>query len=171
MTMEIIGWILVVALFLVGMAGAVYPILPGALAIYAAFFVYGLCITFKPFGVLFWTIETLIVAMLFVADYAVNAWGVKKFGGSRASVIGSTIGLILGPFVIPAFGLLIGPLAGAIIGELIKAAANPGGNSGSLLKTSLMAGIGAVVGLLTSTIVKILLQLSMIVVFIFWLVF
>lgn len=35
--MAILGWILIIALFAVGLAGAVYPILPGALAIYLAF--------------------------------------------------------------------------------------------------------------------------------------
>ncbi|QJC53303.1 DUF456 family protein [Paenibacillus albicereus] len=160
MTLDIIGWVLVIALFAVGMAGAVYPILPGALAIYAAFFVYGFFISFEPFGWVFWTLQTIIVAALFLADYAVNAWGVKKFGGSRASVIGSTIGILVGPFVIPGFGLLIGPLAGAVIGELI---------AGSSFDKSLKVGFGAVVGLLSSTLVKIVLQLAMIVLFIVWL--
>lgn len=40
--MTFLGWLCVLVLFAVGMAGAIYPILPGALAIYAAFFVYGL---------------------------------------------------------------------------------------------------------------------------------
>lgn len=171
MTLAIIGWILVVILFLVGMAGTVYPILPGALAIYAAFFVYGLFISFSPFGWMFWTIQTLIVVVLFIADYAVSAWGVKKFGGSRASVVGSTIGLIVGPFVIPAFGLIIGPLAGAMIGELYKIVMDKEPVSGPILKRTFMSGIGAVVGLLSSTAVKIVLQLAMIILFILWLAF
>lgn len=160
--MDILGWTLVILLFAVGMAGAIYPILPGALAIYAAFFVYGLFFSFSEFGVWFWIIQTLIVIVLFIADYAVSAWGVKRFGGSRASVIGSTIGLILGPFVIPAFGLIIGPFLGAVIGELI-------------IKTSweksLKVGVGSVVGLFSSVVVKIILQLLMIVLFILWLVY
>lgn len=159
--MDILGWTLVILLFAVGMAGTIYPILPGALAIYAAFFVYGLFFSFSEFGVWFWIIQTLIVIVLFIADYAVSAWGVKRFGGSRASVIGSTIGLILGPFVIPAFGLIIGPFLGAVIGELI-------------IKTSwdksLKVGVGSVVGLFTSVVVKIILQLLMIVLFIVWLI-
>ncbi|MFC5652449.1 DUF456 domain-containing protein [Paenibacillus solisilvae] len=157
--MEIAGWIIVIVLFVVGLAGAIYPILPGALAIYAAFFVYGFFISFEPFGFWFWTIQTLIVAALFIADYAVNAWGVKKYGGSKASVIGSTIGIIIGPFVIPAFGLILGPLLGAVIGELI---------AGSNWSQSLKVGFGAVVGLFSSMIVKIILQAAMIVLFFLW---
>ncbi|HTG70843.1 MAG TPA: DUF456 family protein [Candidatus Udaeobacter sp.] len=160
--MDILGWTLVILLFVVGMAGAVYPILPGALAIYGAFFVYGLFFSFSEFGVLFWLIQTLIVIVLFIADYAVSAWGVKRFGGSRASIIGSTIGLIFGPFVIPALGLIIGPFAGAVIGEMII---------GTSFEKSLKVGLGSVVGLFTSVVVKFILQLAMIVLFVLWLVF
>lgn len=157
--MEIAGWIITILLFVVGMAGAVFPILPGALAIYAAFFVYGFFISWEPFGFWFWSIQTIIVVVLFVADYAVNAWGVKKFGGSKASVWGSTIGIIIGPFVIPAFGLILGPLLGAIIGEL---------SAGSNFNKSVMVGLGALVGLFSSMVVKFILQLGMIVLFIIW---
>lgn len=159
--MDILAWILIVALFVVGMAGAIYPILPGALAIYAAFFVYGLFFSFEPFGFWFWTIQTVVVAVLFIADYVVNAWGVKKFGGSKASVWGSTIGILIGPFVIPAFGLVIGPFLGAVIGEVIH---------GSPLPQAVRVGWGALVGLLTSTVVKFVLQAGMIVIFVLWLV-
>jgi uncharacterized protein len=159
--LETIGWILVIALFLVGMAGAIFPILPGVVAIYVAFFVYGLCISFSPFGFWFWTIQTLILIALIIADYAVNAWGVKKFGGSRASVVGSTIGVIIGPFVIPAFGLILGPFLGALLGELY---------TGSDMNKSLKVGYGSVVGLFTSTVMKFILQLIMIVLFFIWLI-
>ncbi|MBU7314455.1 MULTISPECIES: DUF456 domain-containing protein [Paenibacillus] len=159
--MLIAAWIIVVILFLVGMAGAVYPVLPGALAIYAAFFVYGFMVGFEPFGVWFWLVQTTIVAVLMVADYAVSAVGVKKFGGTRASVIGSTIGLLIGPFVIPVAGLLIGPFLGAVVGELIV---------GTEFRQAVRAGIGALVGFFSGLVVKLVLQLLMIVLFIIWVV-
>ncbi len=159
--MIIAAWIIIVVLFFVGMAGAVYPVLPGALAIYAGFFVYGFMIGFEPFGVWFWLIQTTIVAVLMVADYAVSALGVKKFGGTRASVIGSTIGLLIGPFVIPVAGLLIGPFIGAVVGELIV---------GTEFRQAVRAGIGALVGFFSGLVVKFVLQLLMIVLFIIWVV-
>ncbi len=158
--MEIAGWILVIVLFAVGMAGAIFPVLPGRLRSMALFFVYGFMISFAPFNWFFWTVQTLIVVVLFIADYAVNAWGVKKYGGSRASVIGSTVGILIGPFLIPGFGLLIGPFVGAVIGELMV---------GTDAKQSLKVGYGSVIGLFSSTVVKIILQLLMIVLFIVWL--
>jgi len=159
--MAVLGWILVIALFVIGMAGAVYPVLPGVLAVYFAFFVYGWFFSFEPFGWLFWTIQTLIVVALLIADYAVGAWGVKKFGGSKLSVWLSTIGIIVGPFLIPAFGLILGPLLGAMIGELIK---------GESPKQAFKVGVGSVVGLFSSIVVKIVLQLAMIIIFFIWVI-
>ncbi len=159
--MAILGWFIVIALFIVGMLGAVYPILPGVLAIYAAFFIYGWFFDFSPFGPWFWTIQTLIVVIIFVADYAVSALGVKRFGGTRASVIGSTIGIIVGPFVIPVAGLILGPFIGAVVGELLM---------GTNVQAALKAGLGSVVGLFSSIIVKVILQVIMIVMFVIWVI-
>ncbi|ANY74448.1 MULTISPECIES: DUF456 domain-containing protein [Paenibacillus] len=157
--MDVLGWIIVIALFIIGMAGAIYPILPGVIAIYLALFVYGWFFTFAHYDAWFWTIQTIILVVLFIADYAVNAWGVKKLGGSKASIWGSTIGLIIGPFVIPAFGLIIGPFIGAFIGELL---------AGSGAGKSMKVGLGSVLGLFSSIVVKVVLQLAMIIVFIVW---
>lgn len=159
--LEIVGWLLVILLFVVGMAGTVYPILPGVVAVYFAFFVYGWFFSFESFGWFFWTLQTLIVVVLLIADYAVGAWGVKKFGGSKLSVWLSTIGIIVGPFVIPAFGLVLGPLIGAMLGELFR---------GESLEKAFKVGIGSVVGLFSSMVVKIILQLAMIIIFIIWIV-
>ncbi|MDQ1912098.1 DUF456 domain-containing protein [Paenibacillus sp. GD4] len=159
--MIIAAWVIIILLFVVGMAGAVYPVLPGALAIYAAFFVYGFMIGFEPFGLWFWLIQTTIVAVLMIADYLVSALGVKKFGGTKASVIGSTIGLLVGPFVIPVAGLLIGPFLGAVIGELLV---------GTELRQAMKAGVGALVGFFSGLVVKVILQLLMIVLFIIWVI-
>lgn len=158
MAIAIAAWSIVIILFLVGMAGAVYPVLPGAIAIYAAFFVYGWMMGFEPFGLWFWLTQTTILVVLLIADYAVSALGVKKFGGKRASVIGSTIGLLLGAFFIPV-GLLVGPFIGAVIGELLV---------GTELKQSLRAGLGALVGFFSGLVVKLILQLLMIILFIIW---
>lgn len=157
--MVILAWVLIIALFIIGMLGTVYPILPGVFAVYAAFFVYGWMISFEPFGWWFWILQTLIVIILTVADYVVSALGVKKFGGSKASVWGSTIGLIFGPFVIPAFGLILGPFIGAIIGEMFT-----GASFGQAVKS----GVGSVLGFFASVAVKIVLQLVMIILFFIW---
>jgi uncharacterized protein YqgC (DUF456 family) len=69
--------------------------------------------------------------------------------------------LIVGPFVIPAFGLLIGPFLGAVLGELLV---------GTKPLPAMKAGVGALVGLFTSTVAKFVLQAAMIVVFVVWII-
>lgn len=157
--MEVLGWALIIILFVVGMLGTVYPILPGVLAVYAAFFVYGWFFSFAPFGFWFWAIQTAIVVAVIVADYLISALGVKKFGGNRASVIGSMIGVLVGPFVIPFAGLILGPFIGAVLGELL---------SGTRLDLAVKSGIGSVVGFFSSVVAKVILQSIMIVLFIIW---
>ncbi len=160
--LDVLGWVLVVLLLVIGMAGAVYPVLPGVLAIYAAFFVYGWFFSFDVFGMWFWIVQTLIVVTLFAADYIVSSYGIDRSGGSKSAFWGSTIGLIFGPFIIPAFGLIIGPFAGAVAGELLH---------GSSWNKSLRIGWVTLVSLLASTVVKVILQGLMIVLFILWLLF
>lgn len=161
MFLDILGWTLVVILFVVGLAGAIFPVLPGVIAIYAAFFVYGWFFGFSELGIWFWSLQTFIVIVVFVADYAVSALGVQKFGGSKASIWGSTIGIIIGPFVIPGFGLVLGPFLGAVLAEFLI---------GTSIKEAMKIGIGSVVGLLASTVMKIILQLVMIIVFVIWII-
>ncbi|MGE7942924.1 DUF456 domain-containing protein [Lysinibacillus xylanilyticus] len=155
--MEVVGWILVIACFIVSFVGLVYPIIPGMLFILGGFIVYGLFFSFAELSWWFWAIEILFVVLLFGADTVANAFGIKKFGGSNAGMWGSTIGLLIGPFVIPVAGILFGPFLGAVIAELIV--------ERRTLKEAVKSGIGSLVGFLTSTIAKAVIQIVMIVVF------
>jgi len=93
------------------------------------------------------------------ADYAANIIGVKKYGGSKAGVWGSTIGLLIGPFVIPIIGILIGPFLGAMLAELIIHRRN--------MKEAAQIGFGSVVGFVSSVITKGIIQVLMILYFFF----
>ncbi|WP_107841432.1 DUF456 domain-containing protein [Metasolibacillus meyeri] len=155
--MDIVAWILIIACFVISFIGLVYPIIPSVLFIAAGFILYGLFYTFAlPWW--FWVIEVLFVVLLFVADTIANLIGVKKFGGSKAGMWGSTIGLLVGPFVIPFAGILIGPFLGAVIGELLV--------EKTTMKQAVRTGVGSVIGFLTSVAVKGTIQAVMILLFI-----
>ncbi|MDW0112262.1 MULTISPECIES: DUF456 domain-containing protein [Sporosarcina] len=158
--MEVIGWIVTIVMFIVAFAGLVYPIIPSVIFIIAGFLLYGWIVSFEELTWLFWVIQILFVILLFGADTLANLVGVKKFGGSKAGMWGSTIGLLVGPFVIPVAGILIGPFIGAVLAELIV--------SRSGLKQSLLTGIGSLVGFLTSFVTKGAIMLLMIGIFIFF---
>lgn len=155
--MDIVGWIVVIACFIVSFVGLVYPILPGVLFLIGGFLLYGVFFSFSELSWWFWVIELLFVVLLFAADTVANAFGIKKFGGSNAGMWGSTIGLLFGPFVIPFAGILIGPFLGAVIAELIVERRGIG--------EAFKSGIGSLVGFLTSTITKAVIQVVMIIVF------
>ncbi|AQQ52994.1 DUF456 domain-containing protein [Planococcus lenghuensis] len=155
--MEVIGWTLIWVLFVISFIGLVYPIIPAVLFLAGGFVTYGLFFGFAELPWWFWAIEILFVVLLFGADLLANALSVKRFGGSKAGLWGSTIGLIIGPFVIPVVGILLGPFIGAIAAELIVNRTD--------LKQSVRSGVGSVVGFLTSVAAKGIIQIVMIVIF------
>lgn len=155
--MDIIAWILIIALFIVAFVGLIYPIVPSVLFLLGGFIVYGLFYSFSDLPWWFWVIELLFVALLFAADTISNLVGVKKFGGSKAGMWGSTIGLLIGPFVIPFAGIIAGPFIGAVIGELIVERSD--------VKQAMKVGVGSVIGFLTSVVTKGMIQVVMIVLF------
>ncbi|EAZ85045.1 DUF456 domain-containing protein [Lysinibacillus fusiformis] len=155
--MEVVGWFLIIACFIISFVGLVYPIIPGVLFLVGGFLLYGLFFSFAELSWWFWVIELLFVVLLFGADTLANAFGIKKFGGSNAGMWGSTIGLLIGPFVIPVAGILLGPFLGAVIAELIV--------EKRTFSEAVKSGIGSLVGFLTSTIAKAVIQIVMIIVF------
>lgn len=155
--MEIIAWIIIILSFVIAFVGLIYPIIPSVLFILLGFIVYGMFFSFTELGWLFWSVEILFVILLFAADSISNLIGVKKFGGTKAGMWGSTIGLLVGPFIIPVVGILIGPFLGAVIGEFFV--------TKSEFKAALKSGIGSLVGFLTSVVTKGVIQVIMIVIF------
>jgi uncharacterized protein len=75
-----------------------------------------------------------------IFDYLLPIWGTKKLGGSKYGTRGATIGLFIGFFFGPA-GVIIGPLLGAFVGEMIFK---------DDFRYALKAGLGSLVGFLTS---------------------
>ena len=159
--MEAVGWILIAVCFIIGFVGLVYPIIPSVVFILGGFLLYGLFFSFADLPWWFWLIETLFVLLLFGADMMANAFGVKKYGGSKAGIWGSTIGLLVGPFVIPFAGIIIGPFLGAFIAELLITRTS--------ITQALKTGFGSVIGFLTSVVTKGVIQIVMLLIF-FWVV-
>jgi uncharacterized protein len=155
--LEIVYWSVIVILFIIGFVGLVYPIIPSVLFLLAGYLLYGVFFSFEPFGWFFWLIQSFFIILLFIADYIANMIGIQKYGGSKAGVWGSTIGLILGPFVIPFLGILLGPFIGAVTAELLVNKRD--------FNSSLKIGFGSVVGFISSVITKTIIQILMIVYF------
>jgi len=92
-----------------------------------------------------------------LVDHLSAAWGAHRAGGSRAGLVGATLGTLVGLFFIGPIGLLFGPLAGAILGELMY---------GAPLDQAVRVGMGSLVGFLGGALVKAVLAIGMIFVFV-----
>lgn len=154
---DVFFWILIALAFFFSFVSLVYPILPGVLFLLGGYLLYGLFFGFHPLDWMFWVIQGVFVILLFAVDYLSNMYGVKKWGGSRAAVWGSTIGLIIGPFVLPLIGILLGPFIGAVIAELLVHQKG--------IRDAAKVGVGTLFGFLGGAFVKAVLQIVMILLF------
>ncbi|MFH1119334.1 MAG: DUF456 domain-containing protein [Bacteroidota bacterium] len=145
-------WIsLGVILTVAGIAGCILPFIPGPPLSYIALLVL-LIIDDHMFTARFliiWLMVTVVVTMM---DYYVPLWGTRKFGGSRTGVWGATIGLIVGIFFFPPFGMIAGPFMGAFLGELIE---------GKDVQAALRSGFGSFIGFIAGTVMKLTVSVIM----------
>jgi uncharacterized protein len=158
MDMDYVLLILGLICILLGILGSILPGLPGPPVSYLGLLlIHWTRFASFPTGVLI--IFAAIVAVVAVLDYLVPIWGTKTFGGSRAGVRGSTVGLIIGMILLPVFGIVLGPFGlfgilggpfiGAWIGEIY---------SGKESRLALRAAFGSFIGFLAGTLMKIVLS-------------
>lgn len=154
--MEIVLIIISFLFVILGIVGSFIPIIPspisgwlGLLILHQASFLeaqyYFLAITFA------------IAISVFILDYFIPSIGAKKFGGSNAGVIGSTIGLVIGIFLFGPIGILFGSFFGALIGELTVNINN--------MRIALLAAIGTLIGYLGGVLLKLSVSLFFLVEF------
>ncbi len=154
--MDIFLVILAAIFMLLGIIGSFLPVLPGPLTSWIGLLIFHLTDA-VPMN---WTflIVTFILAMaIWILDYIIPAIGTKKFGGSRAGMIGTTIGLFVGLIFLGPFGIIIGPFLGALVGELINKS-----DSDKAIK----AAFGSFLGFLTSAFIKFIVAFGFLLLFI-----
>lgn len=159
--MTILLWVLGIALVLVGLAGIVLPALPGPVLVFAGLLVAAWADGFARVGIGPLILIGLIAAASYAVDFAAAALGAQRSGASRRAIVGAALGTLLGlPFGLP--GVIFGPLAGALVAEWTVH---------RNFRRAGRVGIGAWIGFLVGTAVKIALAFSMIAIFIlalFW---
>lgn len=149
-------WLVALVLVVVGVAGAVLPMLPGVPMVFIGLWLGAWIDDYQRVGTVTLVVLGVLVVLSIVIDFVASALGAKRVGASPLAVWGSLIGSIVGMFFgLP--GLLIGPFAGAVIGELL---ARP-----DLLKAT-HVGIATWLGLLFGTLAKLALSLTMVGVFV-----
>ncbi len=142
--MDLFLVILAAFFMLLGIIGSFLPVLPGPLTSWFGLLILHLTDA-VPMNWTFLIITLFFALVIWLLDYIIPAIGTKKFGGSKAGMIGTTLGLIIGLIFLGPFGIIVGPFAGAYIGELLNKSDS---------KTALKAAFGSFLGFLTSTFIK-----------------
>ena len=133
--------ILGLILALIGLLGCILPVIPGPPLSYASLIILSLARQWEPFSLTFLIIMGILMLAVSLVDYVFPAIGAKRYGASKAGVWFSIIGMVVGIFFIPPWGIFIGAFVGALIGELLV------GKGG---KKALKAGWGVFVGNMVS---------------------
>jgi uncharacterized protein len=154
--MELLCWLLVVALFAVGLIGTVVPVFPGTTIILAGAVIHRWML--GPGKSVGWRTLTILV-LLTLTSYAIDLvsgyFGAKYFGATRWGTFGAVIGALVGLFF-GIVGLFAGPVIGAIVGEFI---------AGKRMIDAGRAGWGSLIGNLSGMLGKLLISLIMIAIF------
>ena len=153
----ILWWLLAVLTVIAGLGGTIVPAVPGVPLVFAGLFVGAWIGGFEMVG---WGMIGILAALALVAwivDFIAGAAGARYMGASVRSFWGATIGAVVGLFFgLP--GLLLGPFIGAVLGEF---------SGDRNLVRSGRAGLGAWLGIVVATAVKLTIAFLMIGLFLF----
>ena len=149
--MDILLITISVLLLLIGILGSIIPILPGPPIAFCGL----VLVQFSskhPFSTEFLIIFGMLAIVSAVIDNVLPIYATKKFNGSRKGVWGSAIGLIIGLFFFPPFGIIIGPMVGAFLGEILD---------GKSPNKSVKPAFGSFIGFLSSIFLRFALSVVM----------
>ena len=148
-------WLLAVVCITAGVAGTVFPALPGSPLIFIGILIGAWANDFTLIGWPTLVISGILAIVAVAVDFVATALGAKRVGASGSALLGATIGTFAGlPFSIP--GIIFGPFVGAIAGEVW--AQRKKADYWQISKV----GLGTWLGLLIGTVAKVAVVAGMI---------
>ncbi|MFO7964389.1 MAG: DUF456 domain-containing protein [Desulfobacterales bacterium] len=120
---KMVQYIFLVALGLItaiiGVLACILPILPGPLISYSSLLILSWARDWEAFGL--YTLIFLGGLTLFfsIIDNIIPVVGAKTSGAGRQGVWGSILGMVIGIFFMPPWGVFLGSFAGAVVGEML----------------------------------------------------
>jgi len=139
-------------LVLAGILGVILPFLPGVPLAWLGMLIFAYVTEFAiiTWGTLLFFLGFTVLTLLL--DILAPMLGAKKYNASRYGLIGAGAGVILGIMVFGPIGIVIGPFLGALAGEMV---------SGKLFDDAVRAAIGALLGILAGSAIKLALVIVM----------
>ena len=155
MEIDTLWYALGALLIVIGLAGAIVPVLPGIPLIFGGIWLIARVDHYSHLGVWWLTGIALVGAVGLAMDVLAAALGAKRVGASPRAVWGALLGTLIGLFFgLP--GLLLGPFFGAVLGEL---------SAGNSMQRVTRVGVSTWVGLLIGTIIKLVSSVTMVALF------
>lgn len=155
MTMTIIAAVAFLAVWLLALAGLVIPVIPGVPLAALGALLAGWLTGFEKLGSTPLLIIIGLAVLAQLLDFLGGVLGTRYSGGSRAGMIGSIVGSIVGVIAAPPFGFLPGAFLGAVLFELLSQRSAP---------EAWRSGLGALLGALGGTFVKLLVLIAMLII-------
>ena len=144
--MDLLILVIGVVLMLIGLVGCFVPVIPGPPICYVSLLVIHFFsdYTLADDFLINWAI---IMTAITVLDIWLQIYGVKRFGGKKMAIRGTTIGLVLGLFI-PPFGFVVGPFIGAFVGAYLES------TDKDFVQVTKIA-FGSFIGLLSGVVLKV----------------
>lgn len=154
-------WTLTVLLMLVGLAGTVLPVLPGAALVFAGAWLGAWIDGYERVGVYTVVVLGVMAALAWALDYVAALMGAKRVGASPQALVGAAIGTVAG--LLAGFvGVLFMPFIGAAAGEYLARRDE---------QRAMQVGLATGLGLLLGMVAKVAIAFAMVGVFVVaWLV-
>lgn len=144
--MDLLILVIGIVLMLIGLVGCFVPVIPGPPICYVSLLVIHFFsdYTLADDFLINWAI---IMTTITVLDIWLQIYGVKRFGGKKMAIRGTTIGLVLGLFI-PPFGFVVGPFIGAFVGAYLES------KDKDFVQLAKIA-FGSFIGLLSGVVLKV----------------
>ena len=152
--MTVILWLCIIAAFVLAFIGLIKPIIPSVLVLWVGFLIYQFGFHNDNLSWVFYVSMILFTVFILVADFIMNKYFVNKFGGSKLSELVALVGVIVGCFVFPPFGIIIVPFVAVLVVEMIQ---EPN------LTKALKASFGSVVAFLASSVAQAIIIIIMVI--------
>ncbi|MFO3702830.1 DUF456 domain-containing protein [Staphylococcus felis] len=155
--MSFIYGVLIIISFVIAFIGLIKPVIPSVLFVWIGFLIYDLGINHGTLSWIFWIAMILLTAFIFISDLMMNRFFVQRFGGSKQGEWAALVGVIIGSFVIPPFGVIVVPFILVFVIEMIQKQGIP---------FALKASVGSLVAFFSSVFAQGLVMLLMIIWFV-----
>ncbi len=153
---ELLLWTVSLALLAAGLAGCIYPLMPGLPLMLAGVWLAAWIGDYEQIGTVTLVIVAVLVVIGLLLDFVAGMLGARRVQASREALVGAMLGSVIGMFFgLP--GLILGPFVGAVLGEV---------KMRSGLRRAMDVGLATWLGLICGALAQIAIGLTIVGIFV-----